>query len=172
MKRLLKRRRPQKAAAGLPNASFHVAAKVQAHLVLVTGVCDLMLAVGDVGTYLPRVHINHKFKGKGKDPSQVKAYRPLAQAPPLLYVISDLLQIRNGYRLMHYAGTRQLGGHSDPRYHAIMQRECRTVRRSMGLPTLETSLDAQYGFDGGRHANSKRRRSPSLRLAAIRQPVS
>ena len=150
--RLLSNRKKGKAAAKLPNAALIVAKSLPGQLGLLTAVCDLVLTMGDIGCILPVVEVNHAFKGGDKDASLVESFRPLGQVSPLLYLISDLIQLRVGWQVACAVGPRQLGGRSDPRFHVVMQRDCRVVRKSMGLPTYECSNDAQYGFDGGRHA--------------------
>ena len=114
--------------------------------------CDLALAAGETGACLLAIHILHLYKGKQKDPNVVGSYRPVGQADPILYLLADLVQLRTGFRISQVVGPSQLGGLADSRYHIGMQRDCRTARALQGLPTFETSADARYGFDGGRHA--------------------
>ena len=44
-----------------------------------------------------------------------------------------------------------MGGQSESRLLALMQRECHTVRQVQCLPTLEAGVDARFVLDEGRH---------------------
>ena len=152
VRQLLAKRKPAKAASRLPNAAPFASRHIPSLLALLTAFCDCALALGEVGSVLPIVLILHMFKGRGLDAGVVQSFRPLGQADPLLYLLADLVQLRSGERISLYVGAHQHGGHTDSRFLVIMQRDTRVSRARLRLPTIQCSLDAKYGFDGGRHA--------------------
>ena len=111
-----------------------------------------ILAAGELGSILPLVYLLHKFKGRGLDPGLVQSFRPLGLADGLWYRRADLAQLRTVACVTAYVGPHQLGGRTDSRFLAILHGDARAARAAMKLPITEASLDARFGFDGGRHS--------------------
>ena len=150
--KLISRRRANKASAMIPNVAIRAVRELLRMLEFLTALCDLIFATGEVGHMLCVIWLNHKFKGKLNNPDLIASYRPLGQADPIMYLVGDLWQLRTGFCVAQFVGPSQLGGKSDSRFHVVTQRDCRTVRQRLRLPVLECSVDARFGFDGGRHA--------------------
>ena len=110
------------------------------------------MVMADTGTSLPQIQIHHKYKGNGKDPKVIASHRPLGLSDPCLSLLSDILHMRLNITIATFVGSNQQGGQTDPRYLIIRQSDVKGIRIQMGLPTVESSVDARFGFDGGRHA--------------------
>ena len=73
-------------------------------------------------------------------------------ADPILSLIPDILYLRMNTQIATYVGQNQQGGQSESKFMVVLQRDARSVRMQMRLPTIQVDADARYGFDGGRHA--------------------
>ena len=82
----------------------------------------------------------------------IASHRPLGLADPCLSLLSDILHMRLNITIAAFVGPNQQGGQTDPRYLIIRQSDVKGIRIQMGLPTVESSADARFGFDGGRHS--------------------
>ena len=149
--KMLNKRKASRASVVIPNAALNAAQHIQGQTEILTWVIEVLFTAGEAGAVLVRLQIHHKHKGKAKDPDNIQSYRPLGLADPLLSLLSDVLYTRITVHIATYVGSRQQGGQSDTRCMVILQRDARTARRNMQLPTAEISADARYGFDGGRH---------------------
>ena len=135
IKALLRKRKPGKASALIPNAALNAAGEVQGMLAMVTWYAELIYVVADTGVLLPQIQIHHKYKGISRDPNAI----PLGLADPHLSLISDILYMRTGTMIATYVGIHQQGGQTDPRYMVIMQSDARGIRKQQGLPTVEST---------------------------------
>ena len=101
------------------------------------------MVTSEVGFILPRIQILHTYKEGDKDPAQVPSHRPLGLADPHLSLLSDLIYIRISIRIAAYVGPNQQGGQTDPRFMVILQSDAKGVRVQMGLPTVDSNVDAR-----------------------------
>ena len=111
--------------------------------------CDW--ACADIDDAALDVELTHLYKGKQKPVDKHASFRPLGLAHPMTSLRSDVLRIRVGPGLACLGGTRQVGGLRDPRLLVIARQEAAARRRQMGLPNCDLSVDARFGYDGGRH---------------------
>jgi hypothetical protein len=152
VRQLMVKRPVRKAAARLPGAAVRGAAQLEPMVAALTSLADLTWAFADMDETLATIQIAHLFKGRGKDPSTIQAFRPLGLADPILTVLVSLLHLRIAGCISAFVGPAQLGGSRDGRFLIISLGENLAARRQMGLPTCDLLTDARYGYDGGRHA--------------------
>ena len=110
------------------------------------------MIMADTGAILSQMQVHHKYQGNGKDPRVIASHRPLGLSGPCLSLLSDILHMRLNITTAASVGSNQQGGQTDPRYLIIWQSDVEGIRIQMGLPTVESSADARFGVDGGRHS--------------------
>jgi len=136
----------------IPWAAFKAAAAMEGDfLELIHASLEITWAVADMDDESLHVELTHAHKGKQKPVDLHSSFRPLGQAHPLMSLRSDILGLRLGPGLACLGGTSQLGGLRDARLAVIARQEAAARRREMCLPNCELSVDARFGYDGGRH---------------------
>lgn len=138
----------------MPNAALHAATSRRHVCLLLVAFVDTIWALADLDPGLTTIDTTHIYKGRGKDPADVRSFRPLGIARPLLSLVVDVLHLRLSYFIRRFVGPRQLGGLCDSRCHVVVFRSIRAARRHLKLPSVDGLVDAKFGFDGGRHSQA------------------
>ena len=68
VRKMLKKRRPRKAAALIPNAALNAAGSCESVTNMFTWFMETIMVIADTGTILSQMQVHHKYKGNGKDP--------------------------------------------------------------------------------------------------------
>ena len=68
VQKMLKKRKPRKAAALIPNAALNAAGSSEPGTNMFTWFMETIMVMADTGTILPQIQVHHKYKGNGKDP--------------------------------------------------------------------------------------------------------
>ena len=85
--RLLRKRKPKKAPALVPNAALNATGKSKQVVEMIWWYLEVILVTDEVGEVPPQMHIHHKYKGIGRDPDEFGSHRPLWLGGPALVTV-------------------------------------------------------------------------------------